>query len=1380
MPDTTRKTVLLVEDEAILAMAESMTLRDYGFDVITASTGEKAVALVRGGAAVDLVLMDINLGSGMDGTRAARIVLSMRDVPLVFLSSHTEREVVEKTEEITNYGYVVKNTGETVLIASIKMAFKLHEAKRIVQNNENELTAANEELSATIEALEAANEELIAAQSEIMLSERRFQTVADYTYDWEYWIAPDGTVVYISPSCERITGYPAADFIRDPGLFIAIVHPDDRDMMARHFEITTRPGTNGNIFQMDFRIVTRGGSERWIAHVCRPIFAGDGEYLGVRASNRDITERRIAGREREIAVRFLGLINGSAGIDDLVRNSVSFFQEQSGCEAVGIRLRRGEDFPYYEARGFPAEFLRAENSLCARDLKGQMLRDEIGNPVIECMCGNIICGRTDPSKSFFTTDGSFWSNCTTDLLATTTDKDRQTRTRNRCNGEGYESVALIPLKAGEDRLGLLQLNDRRKGRFTSELIGMWTRLAGYLAVALARARADTAVRESEERFRSLFENMLNGFAYCKMEFLDGRPVDFTYLAVNKAFAKQTGLSDVEGKKVSEVIPGIRESDPGIFEIYGRVALTGTPEYFETWVEALKMWFSVSVYSPAREYFVAVFDVITERKRAEEERESALERLRENERLSRLITDNTGDNIWIMDMDLRFTYVSPSIINVRGFTVEEAMAHTIDQVMPPHSAEKAMQVLAQELELEQTGAAPPGRFHRLVLEEYHKDGTLHWLDNTLTFLRDTEGRPSGILGVSRDVTPMKRAEEERERALAQLAESEEKYRALVENVNEVIYTLDREGYFTYVSPVVERLSGFKSEEIIGKNFTDFIHPEDLPGLLSSYEKTMSGGFDPYEYRIFDKDGTVHHIRTSSRLIVKDGVASGITGVMTDITRRKEAESRMREVVEALRKSEEELRLITENMRDTIWLMDMNLQITWLSPSVVKSRGFTMEELIAMPLERHMTPASLERIKSLMGRYLTSETLADPVREITITAELEFIHKDGGTKWTESVVTLLRDERGAPSGFLAVGRDITEKKRMEASLREREEVFEFLARNITDIIWILDLEMHTTYVSPSVEQILGFTPEERKTQPLEQIMTPDSLARCTAKVAAELARDREPGADPDRVTVIEVEYYRKDGSTVWMENSVKSMRDETGAISGMYGVSHDITGRKRAADALKRSEEALEKSLEEKNALLRELQHRVKNSLVMIAGLIGIEAGRIEDQGARSVLMSLRNRVDSIAKLYELLYQSGALRTLRLDEYVARVAHSLSETYITRMNKVALSIECDPIYLDVKQAAPVGLILNELVTNAIKYAFPGDRKGTLSIRLYCAGDGMDLVVEDDGAGPPSGFDVKPPMGSGLHLVSMLAEQLGGTFTFARGEKTVCTVHIPGCVE
>ncbi len=152
-----------------------------------------------------------------------------------------------------------------------------------------------------------------------------------------------------------------------------------------------------------------------------------------------------------------------------------------------------------------------------------------------------------------------------------------------------------------------------RGKMVHDDSGRPVRVNGLIWDVTDRKRVDETLRASEEHYRSLFDNMLNGYAYCKMQFEQDLPIDFTYLDVNGAFETLTGLRDVVGRKVSEVIPGMRQSDPELLELYGRVALTGIPERFETYIESLGMWFSVSAYSPRKEHFVAVFDVITERK-----------------------------------------------------------------------------------------------------------------------------------------------------------------------------------------------------------------------------------------------------------------------------------------------------------------------------------------------------------------------------------------------------------------------------------------------------------------------------------------------------------------------------------------------------------------------------------------------------------------------------------------------------------------------------------------------------------------------------------------------------------------------------------------------
>ncbi len=207
-----KKRLLLVEDDAIIALSTTQQLKRKGYETLHAGSGEKAVEYtVSGDQNIDLILMDIDLGSGIDGTEAAQLILKKKDIPVVFLSSHTESEIVEKTEKITSYGYVVKNTGITILDTSIKMAFKLFSAHKEISRKNMVIKAGNENLRVSIEHLEEANKALLLAQEKLKISDRRFKKAQEIGLigNWEYNI--EDNTIWGSEEAHRIYGLPLDD-----------------------------------------------------------------------------------------------------------------------------------------------------------------------------------------------------------------------------------------------------------------------------------------------------------------------------------------------------------------------------------------------------------------------------------------------------------------------------------------------------------------------------------------------------------------------------------------------------------------------------------------------------------------------------------------------------------------------------------------------------------------------------------------------------------------------------------------------------------------------------------------------------------------------------------------------------------------------------------------------------------------------------------------------------------------------------------------------------------------------------------------------------------------------------------------------------------------
>jgi len=313
-----------------------------------------------------------------------------------------------------------------------------------------------------------------------------------------WWWDMASNEMHWSTELFRILGVSSQDTKPSKQAFLGRVHPDDRPVLEKSIAAIL---AKRDPFSIDHRIVLPDGSIRFVHSIARLDVDADNKPVRLYGILQDITERKQAEAERKITVQLLSQASVAKSLNELLSGITSVLQRWSGCEAVGVRLRDGDDYPYYETRGFSTEFVLAENRLCAVDDRGHTVCDGSGRPVLECMCGNVLCGRFDPTLPFFTEKGSFWTGSSSELLVSTTEAERQVRTRNRCNGEGYESVALIPLRAAGETFGLLQFNDKRKGMFSAHDIERFERLAYNVASAVARQKAVEALRTSEENLR---------------------------------------------------------------------------------------------------------------------------------------------------------------------------------------------------------------------------------------------------------------------------------------------------------------------------------------------------------------------------------------------------------------------------------------------------------------------------------------------------------------------------------------------------------------------------------------------------------------------------------------------------------------------------------------------------------------------------------------------------------------------------------------------------------------------------------------------------------------------------------------------------------------
>jgi PAS domain S-box-containing protein len=636
--------------------------------------------------------------------------------------------------------------------------------------------------------------------------------------------------------------------------------------------------------------------------------------------------------------------------------------------------------------------------------------------------------------------------------------------------------------------------------------------------------------------------------------------------------------------------------------------------------------------------------------------------------------------------------------------------------------------------------------------------------------------------------------ERDALVDSLRESEEKYRSVVETANEGIWIIDAEDRTVYVNKKMADMLGYSQDEMIGRSGWEFTDEKDhtVPGL--NRKKRQQGIDESHEFKFICKDGSpLWALVNTKSLFDRDGKFEGSMGMLTNITERKKAE-------ETLIRSENEFRTLAENSPDVIARFDRQKRYTYINPAGSAS-GYPPEEIIGKnSSELGIDP---EIVKLWEGHIENVFTTGKP-------EEMKYRYKSPhGKEYYFSTKIVPEFVDGKVISALAISRDITDIKKAEDKLKETLNNSEKLVKARTEELekaygslkeseeslaeaqkmahlgnWEWNIVDDKAYWSDELYRIFRRDPGKLAPSYNEYLSYIHPDDRDLFESATKRAVSGKPYSIEYRIILPEREEH-----IVYMQSQV--VFDKNNTPVRIKGIIQDITERKKSEKALVNLEIARKK----------EIHHRIKNNLQVISSLLDLQAEKfsnrkyIEDYDVLNAFRESQNRIMSIALIHEELHEGGENNTLYFSPYLEKLVENLFQTYSLGNADISLNMDLeDNIFFDMDTAVPLGIIVNEIVSNSLKHAFKGRNKGEIRIKLHKEerngeeyarnepfmneeqkGTGYTLIVSDDGAGIPEDIDLENSDTLGLQLVSILVDQLDGEIELKRDRGTEFIIRI-----
>ncbi len=744
----------------------------------------------------------------------------------------------------------------------------------------------------------------------------------------------------------------------------------------------------------------------------------------------------------------------------------------------------------------------------------------------------------------------------------------------------------------------------------------------------------------------------------------------------------------------------------------------------------------------------------------------------------LIKNHPNSSVFLFDRDLRYTLVDGQGLTVVGLSKELLKGKTLREISPPESF--------QFFESKYRDALA-GKEHNF--EYKYRDHI--YLTTIVPVKNDREEILAGMV-ITQDITEQKQAEialqvmkndliikyrkrsEDLKIANQQLREeiidrwrTEEALRESQQQL-ELFFSQSLDGFFfMMLGEAVQWDDTVDKEKVLDYVFANGLVTKANDALLAQYgaarqefigltlnflsSHNLAGGRDVIK-KLFEAgrihiecynrkfDGTPIWVEGNYICIYDThGRIKGYFGVQRDISGRKKAEA-------ALTESEERFRQLAENIESVFWTIDFQQdKLIYISPAYEKIWDRTRADLYAFrqSFTDFVHPEDRDEVRAAFSRLIVCENDNDNDNEI----EYRIVRPDGEIRWIRDRAFPIKNSNGKIYRIVGIAEDISHRKRVEKALRESEERFRQLAENIQDSFWLISFDFRDVlYLSPAYEQIWGRTREDfyaNNCDFMDWIYPEDK----------HFLLDALPRVLLGESTSTEYRIVWPDGTIRWVCDRAFPIYDELGKVYRIAGICEDISDRKLA-------EARLQAALREKEVLLKEIHHRVKNNMQVISSLLQLQTQYIEDEATLSLFEESQTRIHSMALIHEQLYQSDSLAQIDIQTYVENLVANLFQSFGCCNDLIEFNVNIDPIFLNIETAIPCGLIINELVSNSLKYAFPSGVKGEIKIDFHqVLLERFHLSIQDNGSGFPADFNVENTETLGVRLVKMLAEQLDG---------------------